>query len=178
MPKMTGNDSAGRKILPTDEIDIFYRLPDDGSDPVKLAVRSGPSHHGRGTDLWEMQEQSLERLWKGSGWEPGTYRVESYANYSSALMGTIDRPMPLPEGYARLGLSPRDGLPARSFIWRVVMPMYRTNLWFAGDHVVSFAQHYHHEISTDELIGLTGYAPPEGWVRPSHPTVTDTTVNP
>lgn len=174
MVMRSDHDSFGRKIQPSDHIHEIYRLVDGQHSETPLAI-VGTDHAlaaNRHTDLWEVQETVLEHAFKHAQpeWAPGDYRVITFANFSGGGLGAIDRPMPMPPGYARLSHSPHGELPARSFALTVLKRYPGTTLELVGNHIETFARHYHGEISSAELTELTGYALPSG-VRPAHPNV-------
>lgn len=178
MPMITAKvDDRGRPVHPSDYVHVFYLLPAEG-EPVKLATHATDKGHvTRDTDRWEIAEAELVHAFENNRWEPGTYRVVTFANYSSMELGRIERPMPLPPGYTRLGKSPRNGLPARTFV-RTMLDWYPGSTFeMLAEHVEVFAQHWHAHISTAELTRLTGYTLPDGHPRPSHPNAEITEAN-
>jgi hypothetical protein len=167
----TGTDTRGRKIGNSDYLHLIYRVGDD----AELAVWATPSVSTRDTDLWEEQEEVLTVAWTSGSCPPGDYRVLTFANYSSARMGEIERPMPLPAGWKALTKSGSDGLPARGFAVNVLKWYPGTTVTLLAEHITVFAEHWAGEISTAELYARTGYALPEGHPRPiwAHSKVTD-----
>lgn len=143
---------------------VLASTPDRPVQPGRWRQRQPeqPAMNDRERELW---------------WTPGTYRVVTHAAYSGARIGEIERPMPLPEGYARLGKTPHDGLPARGFALTVLSKYPNTTLAQVGEHIKAFGRHYLGEISTAELTELTGYALPDGAYRPHRPDVIITEDN-
>lgn len=163
MAMRTGNDTRGRKIQPGDHLHLIYEV----GKASELAAWSTPSMTTRATDLWEEQEDVLSTAFKAGALEPGQYRVVTYANYSGAEIGRLDRPLPLPEGWLAMTKHGTDDLPSRGFGVLVLRWYPGTTVELLAEHIVDFARHYGGHISTAELEVRTGYALPEGVNRPS-----------
>jgi hypothetical protein len=163
MVMRSGNDTRGRRILPGDHLHLLYQVGKD----VELAAWATASMTTRATDLWEEQEDVLATAYGAGTFEPGQYRVVTYANYSGAEIGRLDRPLPLPSGWVAMTKHGSTGLPARGFAVNVLKWYPGTTVELLAEHITTFAQHYGGEISTAELEVRTGYALPEGSPRPT-----------
>lgn len=119
---------------------------------------------------WEHVEDLMVSDFNRQGWKAGTYRVDVF-NFEGKSISTLERPLPLPEAWAKLPRSGGpDNKPTHSFAGRVLATYPATTLQVVGEHIEDFGAHYLGEIDTAELHKRSGYQLPEG-VRPHHPKV-------
>lgn len=163
-------DSRNRVVRDNDVLHRFLLVPDGDGERVELAMwATDRSLTTRDTDLWEVQENLLETAWQEYSWPPGTYQVVSESRFSGARLGETTRPMPLPPAYARLGKTPRDGLPARGFVRTLLARYPGSTLEQVSAHIETFDAHWWGRVGSAELAERTGYTLPEDTPRPQHP---------
>jgi hypothetical protein len=149
MTMRTGRDALGRRIGRVDHLHFITRA-DDTPDPHAQAAHDAPLVLSTDialvtgdTELWEIQERRLGIAHIELDLPPGVYTVTTHANFSGRKVGEITREMPLPLAYARLGRSPRNGLPARSFVHTVLAAYPGSTLAHVAEHVTEHVADFH-----------------------------------